>query len=132
MQLFFFSAWVSALSWCFSRNIVSRQGGWFAPRPGVRVVAEKLFVVAAVDCFGVLGFVLLIFCTRVPAYSNVSRTVGQIDQIDQIYQIDQIDQIDQIGHDLPLRDVVQDLYSTDPTQEICARSCRLYGSHAAT
>ena len=33
---------------------------------------------------------------------------------------------------LPLWDVVQDLYSTDPTQETCGRSCRLYVSHAAT
>ena len=29
---------------------------------------------------------------------------------------------------LPLWEVVQDLYSTDPTQEIRPRSCRLYGS----
>ena len=42
------------------------------------------------------------------------------------------------GHDLdhhdpnpPLGDVAQDLYSTDPTQEICPRSCRFYGSHPA-
>ena len=32
---------------------------------------------------------------------------------------------------LPLH-VVQDLHSTDPTQEICAKSCRLHGSHPAT
>jgi len=31
----------------------------------------------------------------------------------------------------PLRDVVQDLYCTDPTQETRARSCRLYGFYSA-
>ena len=31
-----------------------------------------------------------------------------------------------------MRAVVQDLYSTDPTQKACPRSWRLYGSHPAT
>lgn len=41
--------------------------------------------------------------------------------------------IDQIGHldpSVPLRDVVQDLYVTDRTQEKCARPCRLCASQA--
>ena len=33
---------------------------------------------------------------------------------------------------LPLGDVVQDLYSTDPTRELRPRSCRTYGSDPAT
>ena len=40
--------------------------------------------------------------------------------------------LDHLVPNMPLRDVVQDLYSTDPTQEACPRSCRLYGSHPAT
>ena len=40
--------------------------------------------------------------------------------------------LDHVDPSLPLWDVVQDLYSTDPSQETCPRSCRLYGSHAAT
>ena len=33
---------------------------------------------------------------------------------------------------LPFGYLVWDLYSPDPTQEKCARSCRIYGSHPAT
>ena len=33
-------------------------------------------------------------------------------------------QIDQIDHDL---DIIQDLHTTDPTQEIRTRSCKLHG-----
>ena len=44
--------------------------------------------------------------------------------------------LDDLVHHLPLREVVQDLYSTDPFQQTRAAavhtSCRLYGSHAAT
>ena len=43
--------------------------------------------------------------------------------------------VDHPDPNLPLGYVVQeDLYSTDPTQETLSycRSCRLYGSHAAT
>ena len=44
---------------------------------------------------------------------------------------DQIDHdVDHLAPHLPLREVVQDLYSTDPTQETFAVSCRLYGFHA--
>ena len=32
--------------------------------------------------------------------------------------------VDHLDPNLPLLDVVQDLCSTDPTPEICARSCR--------
>ena len=40
---------------------------------------------------------------------------------------DQMDHdLDPIDPNLPLCDAVQDLYSTDPTQEPCPRSCRLY------
>ena len=70
----------------------------------------------------------------------------QIDQTDrtdhdtdQIYQTDRTDQTDQTDHDLdhldlslPLWDVVQDLYGTDPPHETRPRSRRLYGSHPAT
>ena len=77
---------------------------------------------------------------------QIDHDPDQIDQIDddldQIDQIDHaVDQIDQVDHDLdnlypnlPLWVVVQDLYSTDPTQETCAtvdRSCRFYGSYPA-
>ena len=48
------------------------------------------------------------------------------DQIDHDLQVDHLDPC------LPLRDVVQYLYNTDASQETCLRSCRLYGSHAAT
>ena len=51
---------------------------------------------------------------------------------DEIDQIDQIDQIDKIDPNLPLREFVQDMHSTDPTQETRVRSYRLYGSHPAT
>ena len=72
-------------------------------------------------------------------YSTGRKSVRN-EMADQIDQIDHdVDQIDQIDHDLdhldpnlPLGDVVQDLYGTDPTQETCARSCRLYSSHPAT
>ena len=57
----------------------------------------------------------------------------QTDQIDQTEQTDKIDQIDQIDHDLdhlpvdtnlPSWDVMQELYSTDPTQQTCPRKFR--------
>ena len=44
----------------------------------------------------------------------------------------QIDQINQIDPNLPFWVVVQDLYSTDPTQETCARARRLGDSRPAT
>ena len=37
--------------------------------------------------------------------------------------------VDHVDPNLPLWDVVQDLRNTDPTQESCPRSCRLYCSH---
>ena len=49
--------------------------------------------------------------------------VGQVDQIDH--------DLDDLDTNLPLRDAVQDLCSTDPTQETCVRSWRSYGSHPA-
>ena len=65
--------------------------------------------------------------------------IDQMDQMDQIDQIDQMDQIDQIDHDLDHLEptcsdetLMRDPRSTDPTQETCARSRRLYGSHPAT
>ena len=46
---------------------------------------------------------------------------------------DQIDHdLDHLDINLPLWDVVQDLHSTDPTQETCPTSYRLYGIHKAT
>ena len=48
-------------------------------------------------------------------------------------QTDQIDHdLDHLDPNLPLLNVVQDLYRTDPTQESRPGSCRLYGSHPAT
>ena len=90
--------------------------------------------------------------------STVDQIDHDLDQIDQIdHDLDQIDQIDQIDHDLDqihhdldqidqidddldhlvpallLCDVVQDLYSTDPTRESRPRSCRLiYGFNVVT
>ena len=51
--------------------------------------------------------------------------------------IPHIGQIDQIDHDLDhlvphLEELAQDLHSTDPTHDICGRSCRVYRSHPAT
>ena len=40
--------------------------------------------------------------------------------------------LDPVDLNLPLRNVVQDLYSTDSTQETWPRSCRLYSSHPET
>ena len=40
--------------------------------------------------------------------------------------------LDHPDPNLPLIDYVRDLYSTDPTQETCPRSCRLYGYHPET
>ena len=51
-------------------------------------------------------------------------------QVRQIHQIDQ--DLDHLDIHLPLWDVVRDLYTTDPTQETCPRSCRLCGSRPAT
>ena len=67
-------------------------------------------------------------------YSS-SANVGRIDQIH--HDLDQIDQIDDdLDHLVPallLCDVVQDLYSTDPTRESRPRSCRLiYGFNVVT
>ena len=42
------------------------------------------------------------------------------------------DDLDHLDPSLPLWDAVQDLYSTDPTEEPCPGPCRLYGSHPAT
>ena len=50
--------------------------------------------------------------------------VGQIDQIDH--------DLDHPDPNLPLWDVVPDLWSTHLTQETCVESCRVYGSHPAT
>ena len=46
-----------------------------------------------------------------------TRRTDQIDHL-QIYHL-QIDKIDQIIPHLPFRDVMQDIYSTNPTQETC-------------
>ena len=76
-------------------------------------------------------------CTRCTDQTDqIDHDLDQIDQIDQIDHdldnLDHLDQIDQIAHDqdhldqidhdldhlvtrLPLREVVQDLHSTDPT-----------------
>ena len=40
--------------------------------------------------------------------------------------------LDHLDSNLPFWGAVQDLYSIDPTQKPCPRSCRLYGSHPAT
>ena len=54
-------------------------------------------------------------------------------------QCPHVGQIDQIDHDLDHPDpnlafwgVVQDLFSTDPTQETCPPSCRLFDAHLET
>ena len=43
-----------------------------------------------------------------------------------------LDHLDNLDLNLPLGDVVNDLYGTDPTQERCPRSSRFYGFHPAT
>ena len=53
----------------------------------------------------------------------------RVETVSHVGQIDQVDQIDNLDPNLPLWDVVQDLYGTDPTQETCAR---LYGFPPAT
>ena len=40
--------------------------------------------------------------------------------------------LDHLDPGLLLSDVVHDLYGTDPTNETCPESCRLYASHAVT
>ena len=54
-------------------------------------------------------------------FLGICTHVGQVDQIDH--------DLDDLNPNLPLGHVVLDLYSTGPTQAICARSRRLYGSH---
>ena len=74
-----------------------------------------------------------------PVNSNVPH-VRQTDQIDHdLYQLhhtsdrsDRSRSISTTDPNLHLRDVEQDLYSTDLTQETCTRLCRSYGSHPAT
>ena len=47
-------------------------------------------------------------------------------------QIDHTDHLDHLAPNLPLWYVMKDLYTTDPTQEVCPRLCRLHGYHPAT
>ena len=67
-----------------------------------------------------------------PYCSAFVTTLAHVRQIDQL----QIDHLHIVHLDptstLPLRYVVQDLYSTDTSHEACASWCRAYGAHPAT
>ena len=70
---------------------------------------------------------MLCFCNISRWRRKISHAnVGEKDQIDQIDQID--NDLDHLYPTLLLWYVVQDLCGTDPTQEACTTSCRLYGA----